>query len=162
MRICTLILILLTIAVIPISADDVEDLLELVESKALKVNVKARVVDHGNVSVWDMEITKITISGKTVHIRLKGEDILVHANLTPYSENGQSILLVAQGQVWINAPGSDEVTYKSTVKSLPIRSGEKVLFYPLGVSSPEESDFFTIELEIEINHYIKQSSDQEK
>jgi hypothetical protein len=32
----------------------------------------------------------------------------------------------------------------------------------LGVSSPKESDFFTIELEIEINHYIKQSSDQEK
>jgi hypothetical protein len=138
-----------------LQSEDIEKVLRMLEEKALKVHISARVIENGDVSVWNMDISKITISGKTVNVRLRGDDILVYANITPYTEGDNSILLVAQGQVWINSPDSQQVKYKSTIKSLPITVGEKVLFYPLGVADPNQMDIVTVELAIEVTPYHK-------
>lgn len=138
-----------------LGAEDIEKVLRMLEEKALKVHITARVIENGDVSVWNVDISKITISGKTVNVRLRGEDVLVYANITPYTEGDDSILLVAQGQVWINSPDTEQVKYKSTIKSLPITAGEKVLFYPLGVADPNRMDIVTIELAIEVTPYYK-------
>jgi hypothetical protein len=153
MRKIILILILCLGLCLHAFAEDVDDLLRLLEQNIYDVHIKARVVDQGNVSVWNMDISKLTISGKTVNVKLNGNNIVVYANITPYKEDNDSILLVAQGQVWIKSKESNEVTYSSTIKSMPITTGEKVLFYPLGVTSSDDPNFFIIELEIQVLPY---------
>ncbi|MEW5817532.1 MAG: hypothetical protein AB1798_19305, partial [Spirochaetota bacterium] len=86
-----------------------------------------------------------------------GENILVYANITPYSEDDDTIMLVAQGQVWISSKDNNSVKYLSTMKSLPVTPGEKILFLPLGVSKEAKDQPFTIELEIQVTPYQPQS-----
>lgn len=143
-------------------AEDIDDLLRLLEQNVYKVHIKARVIDQGDVSIWNMDISKITISGKTVNVKLNGDNVVVYANITPYKEDEDSLLLVAQGQVWIKQKDSNEVTYSSTIKSLPVTAGEKVLFYPLGVSSSEDPNFFIIELEIQVLPYHQGDSEDQQ
>ncbi len=142
-------------------AEEIEDIIRKLEESALQVHITARVKQKDNVSVWHMYISKVTISGKTVNVKLSGDDILVYANITPYTKGKNSILLVAQGQVWLTSPNSKKVEYTSTIKSLPITAGEKVLFYPLGVAAPSDSNHFLIELEIQVTPYSSDNSGED-
>lgn len=136
-----------------LSADEVDDLLSLIDKNAYSVHVTARVIHQKDVSLWDMEVTKMTISGRTVTVRLSGDNLLVTAELTPYKQTDDSILLVAQGQVWLTTPGEEAVKYSSAIQSLPIEAGDKVYFYPLGVSKKDKAPPFSIELEIQVTPY---------
>ena len=133
------------------AAEDLEDILEAVDEKIYSVHIHARVYESGEISTWDMEVKKFTIAGKKVTVRLEGENVLVVADLTPYIQSDDTVLLVAQGEVWITTPQDEQVKYSSVIKSLPIEYGDKVYFYPLGVGKIK--DAFIIELEIEVNPY---------
>ncbi|TFG63991.1 MAG: hypothetical protein E4H36_04180 [Spirochaetales bacterium] len=146
-------LILVFLSILSLPADEISDLLKLLDNNAYSVHVIARVIQQNDVSVWDMEITKLTISGKTITVRLNGDNLRATAELTPYKQSDNSILLVAQGQVWITSPGDQNAKYSSTIQSLPIRAGDKVYFYPLGVSKKEKEPPFSIELEIQVTPY---------
>ena len=154
-------ILLLLVSLPSLFAEDIEDIIRKLEDNALQVHITARVKQKNNVSVWHMDISKVTISGKTVNVKLKGDDILVYANITPYAKSKNSILLVAQGQVWITSPNSKNVEYTSTIKSLPITTGEKVLFYPLGVATPTDNNHYLIELEIQVTPYSSDKSVEE-
>jgi hypothetical protein len=143
-----------------VSADGEANPLDLLKGEALAVNIVARVMQSGHVTVWNMESRKITISGRGVQIRLEGDNVLVLAHLIPYINDDKSILLVALGQVW--APAADRKGYKyySTMKSLPITPGEKVFFFPFGMAVDQKSNVYTVELEIQVVPYstIKNNS----
>ncbi|MFP4562675.1 MAG: hypothetical protein ACLFRY_05115 [Spirochaetia bacterium] len=132
-------------------ADDLEDILEAVDEDIYSVHIHARVYESGEISTWNMDVKKFTIAGKKVIVKLEGENVLVVAELTPYLQSDDSILLVAQGEVWITTPQDEQIKYSSVIKSLPIQYGDKVYFYPLGVGKIK--DAFIIELEIEVNPY---------
>ncbi len=136
-----------------VAADGESTPLDLLKGKALAVNIVARVMESGHVTVWNMESRKITISGRGVQIRLEGDNVLVLAHLIPYLNQDNSILLVALGQVW--APAADRKGYKyySTMKSLPISPGEKVFFFPFGMAVDQKSNVYTVELEIQVRPY---------
>lgn len=147
------ILLVLGLTAFCLPADEVDDLLSLINKNAYSVHVIARVIQKNNVSLWDMEINKLTISGKTITVRMSGNNLIVTAELTPYKQSDNSILLVAQGQVWLTPPGEEAVKYTSAIQSLPIKAGDKVYFYPLGVSKKEKEQPFSIELEIMVSPY---------
>jgi hypothetical protein len=134
-------------------ADGNPDPLEYLKDDALAVNVVARVMDSGHETVWNMESTKMTISGRAVQVRLEGDNVLVLAHLIPYLNADNTILLVALGQVW--APAEDRKGYKyySTMKSLPITPGEKVFFFPFGMAVDQKANVYTLELEIQVVRY---------
>ncbi|HUX22305.1 MAG TPA: hypothetical protein VMW69_13770 [Spirochaetia bacterium] len=136
-----------------LAADGETNPLDLLKGEALAVNIVARVMESGHVSVWNMESRKITISGRGVQIRLEGDNVLVLAHLIPYLNDDNSILLVALGQVW--APAADRKGYKyySTMKSLPVTAGEKVFFFPFGMAVDQKANVYTIELEIQVVPY---------
>ena len=138
---------------LPVHSDELEDLLQLIQKNAFKININARVIEDDTVSVWNMEVSRLTIAGKTVNVKLTDENIIVIAHITPYVDKADSITLIAQGQVYLSNPESKNVQYMSTVKSLPVSLGEKVLFYPLGYSKGKKSDQFVIELEIQVLPY---------
>ena len=135
---------------------DVQDAVKALLENALEIRVVARVVPPSleQKPIWDMESTKLTIPGRSIAIQLVGNNVRIFAILTPYKSENDTILLVAQGQVWLTEPPEKEVRYLSTFRSIPITLGEKILFFPLGLTNEIlEKDFFNIELEIQIMPY---------
>lgn len=146
--------------ILPGHTEDIEDIIGIVNKNVYSVNIHARVYESGEISSWDMEVKKFTIAGKKVTVKLQGENILVTADLTPYVQSNDTVLLVAQGEVWITTPQDEEVKYSSVIKSLPIEYGDKVYFYPLGVGKIK--DAFIIELEIQVYPYKAVASNGKK
>jgi hypothetical protein len=148
-----------------VSGQEIDDALELLQDKALSVHITARITQDGEQTVWDMNLSRVTISGRAVTVRLDGSNVVVVARFTPYKEADDSILLVAQGETWVTASGDDNTRYRTSFKSLPVELGESVVFFPLGtnevnmdVDSPEYGSF-NIELEVRIVPYPGRSND---
>ena len=117
------------------------------------------------ISIWNMDSSKLTISGMAVNLKLYGNDMMILADITPYLNDDNTILLVAQGEVWISSDESDGLTYYTTMKSLPVESGEKIIFFPLGLAVDSNSNVYTMELEIQVIPYsemVKDENNEEK
>lgn len=138
---------------------DVNDALKYLENNALNIEIITRIVDEQGVTVWDAEMSRITISGKSVKVKIKGVNILVITDITPYIRNDSTILLVSQGEVWIGSSDSEEMNHYSTIKSLPVSMGESALFFPLGVLKAMDTKIYNIELEIQVNQNNSGSGD---
>ena len=151
--------LLLTRAASPAPLDD--SFYNLLEN-TLNVNIAAQISYFGEKAVWSVKKSETTISGRSVNIKLVGKNIVVLAQLTPYENPDKSVTLVAHGQVWISAPLEKEIKYLSTMKSIPVNLGERVVFYPLGVNKLEKqpNDLYNIQLEIDIEH--SKSNDRKK
>ena len=137
---------------------DPKQALQSLLSNALKVTISARVLppqDLEETPVWNAESTRLTLPGRSIKVRLDGDNVRIYLVYTPYIQESGEVLLLAQGQVWFSEPTEREVKYSSTYYSIPVSFGEKVLFFPLGLSSEEgqQKDFFNIELEIKIVPY---------
>jgi len=135
----------------------IESLALLLEG-ALTVNIAARIVDQDhNETVWNMELTRITVAGKAVEIRMEGRNIVVEAEFTPYRQTNDSLILIAEGRTWITGTDPSDVQYRTSFTTLPIRLGEPVLFLPLGVNRvPVDTERFgrlNIELEVNVEPY---------
>jgi len=148
------VLILLVMAIFRGNAQDIEleEALRPILDKALQLNIIARVLPPGAEQEWNMQSSKLTIPGRSIAVKLLGENIRIFVMLTPYWQENGKLLLVAQGEVVLSETAESEVKYLSTVKSIPISLGEKVLFFPLGVSKRFRKNF-NIQLEIEILSY---------
>ena len=140
--------------------DDLDRSLELLSQGALQLHITARIVDQNeHETVWDMELSRVTIAGRAVSVRLDGSNITVVAEFTPYWEDDDTLVLVAQGQTWVRRDGDDQedVQYRTAFTTMPIEWGEPVLFLPLGTGKlPVETEAFgrlNIELEINVEPY---------
>ncbi|MCF7948258.1 MAG: hypothetical protein K9M94_06705 [Spirochaetia bacterium] len=133
------------------SSKELEEALRYLQDKALEVQIHARLIGKDRENVWNTESRKLTVSGKSISITLQGEDLTVSAHILPFLNEGGSIFLVAKGEVWVQQGPDEEKKYYSTVKSLPIKPGESVIFFPTGVlMDTEDNDVHTIELEIQV------------
>ena len=132
------------------TAEEQENLEALI-GEVLRVNIVARLLPEGE-DLLHFTSSKLTIPGRPVTIGFRGENIVITANLTPYLQDNGKLLLVAQGQVWSSESSTDTaVRYLSSLKSIPITLGEKVVFFPLGIPDDmSSSNSFNIVLEIEI------------
>lgn len=136
-----------------IYAVDVKDALKYLEDKALSIKIITRIVDEKGNTIWDTEMSRITISGKSVKVKLSGVNLLVITDITPYIMDDSTILLVSQGEIWMGSSESEEMKHYSTIKSIPVISGESVIFFPLGVIKASDAEIYNIELEIQVNQH---------
>jgi hypothetical protein len=113
---------------------DLRDAVHELLSNALQINISARVLPPDEKPVWNVESSKLTIPGRSVRIRLDGDNVRIYLICTPYVRENGTVLLLAQGQVWLSEPPDKEIKYFSTFYSIPVSFGEKVLFFPLGLS----------------------------
>ena len=140
-------------------AVELEDILQALLDQALTVTITARLTINGEETVQSYELTRITISGRAVRLRLEGGNLTIIAEFTPYEDKDNSVLLVAEGQIWLRAPEQEEVQYRTSFGSVPLKLGESALFYPLGRKNidmgvaNEESGQLNIELEVQIEPY---------
>ncbi|MFP4330589.1 MAG: hypothetical protein ACOC28_02665 [Alkalispirochaetaceae bacterium] len=142
----------------PIPPEELQEELDHLFDRALKLEISARITTlDGEEVFWNMDLTRITLAGRAVQVRLDGSNITVLADFTPYVQDDGSLVLVAEGRTWLS--GEDEaVSYRTSFKSLPIRLGEPVLFFPLGnrpvtAVGEEGGEQFNIELEINVVSY---------
>jgi len=131
---------------------DPKDALQSLLSNALQITIVARVLPADQKPIWNALSTKLTLPGRSIRLRMDGDDVRIYLECTPYVQDNGEILLLAQGQVWFAAPTENEVTYSSTFSSIPVSFGEKVLFFPLGISDQEGQDkgFRNVEVEIKV------------
>ena len=135
---------------------DLKKALHALLTNALEVHVSARVLPSDEKPIWNVESTKLTLPGRPIKVRLDGDNLRIYLICTPYVKDSGEVLLLAQGQVWLSQPPEKEVKYFNTFSSIPVTFGERVLFFPLGLSRGEvggQDDFFNIELEITIVPY---------
>lgn len=139
-------------------AAELDDILQALLDQALTVNITARVIENGHETVQSYELTRVTISGRAVRLRLEGGNVTIIAEFTPY-ESDDGILLVAEGQILLRTADNEEVQYVTSLRSVPLAAGERAVFYPLGKSAFDmdlenaQSDPLNIELEVEISPY---------
>jgi hypothetical protein len=138
---------------------DINDALKYLENRALSIKIITRIVDEQGDTIWDTEMSRITISGKSVKVKLSGVNLLVITDITPYIRNDSTILLVSQGEIWIGSSESGEMNHYSTIKSLPVSMGESALFFPLGVIKADDKKIYNIELEIQVNQHTRGSGE---
>ncbi len=148
----------LALSVSPLRAVELDDILRALLDQALTVRITARVVENGRVTVQSYELTRVTISGRAVRLRLEGGNLIVIAEFTPY-EADDGILLVAEGRIVLRTPEDDEVKYMTSLRSIPLAIGERVVFYPLGRTTfdveadGDHGNPLNIELEVEVTPY---------
>ena len=156
-----LVVILFALGLVSVAAQDNglerffedEDLESLID-EALQLQITAKVLPPDQQPVWNSQSKKVTIPGRSVAVRLVGDNIRIDVVFTPYQEEGGTLLLVAQGQVWFSEAPNAKTTYLTTIQSIPVSWGEKVLFFPLGFSSElSNTSTFNIQLEVEIYPY---------
>jgi len=141
-----------------LAAVELDDILQALLDQALTVNITARVVENDQETVQSYQLTRVTISGRAVRLRLEGGNLTVIAEFTPY-EDDDGILLVAEGQILLRTPDDEEVKYVTSMRSVPLAVGEKVVFYPLGRTTFDmdlesgQSGPLNIELEVDIVPY---------
>jgi len=125
--------------------------IKYIEGKKLSVNLNTRLLGTENETVWHMESSNLTISGEAVRVKLKGENLILIANITPYLNPDNTIFLVAKGEIFLSdSTDSEEVKYYTTLQSLPVEDGEKVIFFPLGMAYDSNSNFYSMEMEIQV------------
>jgi hypothetical protein len=136
--------------------DDGQNELEALYNKALWVHVSARLISPAQGLSWSFSASKLTIPGRPVPIQLRGSNLRIDLELTPYTDDQEAgkAMLVVQSQVWASEnPGKDAV-YASHLKSIPVALGESIQFYPLGLAEANlPGDHTNVELEIQITAY---------
>ena len=158
MRARPIIGLLLFFAGTSVAAVELDDILQALLDQALTLRITARVVEGDQETIQSYELTRVTISGRAVRLRLEGGNITVIAEFTPYEEDG-GILLVAEGQILLRTADEEEVQYVTSLRSVPLAIGERAVFYPLGKSTfdmdleSDQSGALNIELEVEVVPY---------
>ena len=146
-------LLLIILLTSELYADDLDEILKYLSDKVLSVHITARLLDEDQIIVWDAESSHITNMGKAINIRLVGSGVIIDSYITPFGNLDETLVLVANGEMWFSDQRQEGLRYESFIKSMPVKAGEKVIFFPLGVAVDSQTNIYTVQLEIEILPY---------
>ncbi len=140
-------------------AEDLTQALRDLLANALEVRFYVRLLPaEDDKPSWNVESKKLTIPGRSVNVRLDGDNVVVLLEVTPYVKDNGEVLLLAKGQVWFTEPPEKTARYMSAYYNIPLAYGEKALFFPLGFSDQQGSeDHLNLELEIVIVPYQQEA-----
>ncbi len=117
---------------------------------ALTVSILASLGKPSEPPRWEAKDVKYTIPGTPVSIKMLGSEAVIVITLTPYKNASGGLLLVAQAQVWYK-DGDAGLSYRTTVDTLVVAFGERVLFYPFGAHPDVGSP---LRVELIMNKYL--------
>ncbi len=144
--------LIISVVSIALQADDtLEQLKEYLSERELSVHILVKLLDSNEVIVWDAESTRVTVTGRAINVKLdNGSDLFIDAYINPFGDIEENLVLVVYGEAWIADGTDEEIKYQSFLKSLPVEPGESIVFFPLGYAVDPETNFYTIQLEIEL------------
>jgi len=115
--------------------------------QAFNLNIESRVLGGDKTVIWKEINNKTAIPGSPVGIQMRGPNIILAVQFTPFIRQGGNVL-VAHSQIWI-ADADNSVTYYTSIQTIPMELNEKISYYPLG--SPEQVGNPSIEIVITVN-----------
>ncbi len=119
------------------------------------ININLKILDDQKKLLVNSKWNMVTMSGRPVALKVKGNNLYITADLTPYYVDKKSLILLTRGNVKLDPVNSEVSKYYSTVNSLPIKLGEKALFFPLGLLNEKMENISSCVLEIEVQPYDK-------
>jgi hypothetical protein len=156
LRLFSSLLFLAANTVVAAQEPGLEELLPGLKDRAVVLDIVARVVEQNRQEVWNSVNSKVTIPGRPVGLKLVGANVIVAVQFTPYFRRDGHIMLVAQGQIWVDVPNAG-IRYQTTMQTIPMELGERIYFFPLGsADSPDE------EARIEIMLVLRPYAGEEK
>jgi hypothetical protein len=123
-----------------------EELLPELKERAIVLDIVSRVVEQNQQVIWNSVISKVTIPGRPVGIKMVGANVVMALQFTPFFRSRGRNILVAQGQIWVNV-ADEGMRYQTTLQSIPIEFGEPVFFFPLGSSASPGDAWRELQLE---------------
>jgi hypothetical protein len=126
-----------------------QEFLPGLKEQAVVLNITTRVAENQQ-ELWNATNSKVTLPGRPVSIKLVGDNVVMDIRFTPYLRSKGPNVLIAQGQIWVNIP-NEGISYKTTMKTIPLEFGEHIYFFPLG--STPVSNNPSIELLIVLKRY---------
>lgn len=104
---------------------------EALRDQALSISIRATVAGGREAASWESLGIRNTVPGSPVGIKLQGSNVVIVFQLTPFQSGKTTVNLVTQGQVWVKKENG-EISYRTTLDSMSVRYGERVLYFPLG------------------------------
>lgn len=142
----------------PAPADEVIDV-ETSDSQKFNMSIDLKVKDGTEQVVSDQQVQHLAVSGKPVTLKITGGNFKAAVRLTLYHIAEEKLLLLTQSSIALLQEGKRQVL--SAVKAMPIKEGEKVLFFPLGFIPNAEKTGYNCMLEMDISKYQERPVSQE-
>jgi hypothetical protein len=134
-------------------------------ARKYSINISWRICDKSDNILLSSKWSRVTLSGKPISVNLRAKNLVIATTFIPYYIDDKSVMLFVQGKTILKPVNYTDGRYYSTVNSLPLKIGEKALFFPLGVLQGNENmeNISSCILEIEVHHYgkIKEKYDKE-
>ena len=125
------------------------------DSQVFNMDIDLKVQDGTSAQVVsDHKAHHQTVSGRPVSLNINGGNFKAAVRFTVYNINADNLLLLTQSTIFFIKDGQRRML--STVKSIPIKAGEKVLFFPMGVLKDGDKSNFNCVLEMEVSKYQPQ------
>lgn len=131
-------------------------------TKSYLISISLRIADNSDNVLLNSSWSRFTLSGKPLALNLKANNLAIIATFIPYYVDEDSVMLLVHGKVIIRPVQYAEGRYYSTVDSLPLKIGEKALFFPLGMTSENGNVSCVLEIEVQHNNKGKEKLDKEK
>lgn len=130
------------------------------DSQMFNMDIDLKIQDGTTAEVVsDHKAHHKVLSGRPVVLNINGGNFKAAVRFTLYNKNSDNMVLLAQSTIAFIKDGHRQMM--STVKSIPITAGEKVLFFPLGVLNDGEKSGYNCMLEMEVSKYQQQPVSQE-
>lgn len=110
--------------------------------------------------VSDKPVQHLAVSGKPVILKItSGENLKAAVRFTLYEQAEDTLLLLTQSTIMMIKEGKKQMF--SAVKSMPIKTGEKVLFFPMGFMPKSEKSGYNCMLELDVTKYQQKTVSQD-
>jgi hypothetical protein len=129
-----------------------EEMLPALTGRTIVFTISYGIEEQNQEVAWNEAISRFTLPGRPVSIKIVGHNIVVEVLFTPYVGRRGERILTAQSQVWIEIPG-EGVRYQTTMRTMPFEFSEKILFFPLG--SERNGQNARIVIQLELSPYVE-------
>ncbi|MCL2294119.1 MAG: hypothetical protein FWC36_04555 [Spirochaetes bacterium] len=109
-----------------------------------------RIFDHENNYLVNSSWNRVTRSGQPVTVNLRANNLNIMVLFIPYFVDEDSIMLLSQSKVFVKHANYSGGKYYSAVSTIPLRMGEKALFFPLGILHDRVENIPNCILEIKV------------
>lgn len=83
---------------------------------------------------WGDALTRALPFAAPLDVRLVGRNVVALLQIIPMNLKASVVELMVQGQIWVKMP-DESMSYKTTLHSMNVALGSRLLFYPLGMDS---------------------------
>ena len=114
------------------------------------INFCIRILDHEDNHLVNSSWSRITMPGQSIAINLKANNLNIAVLFVPYFVNENTVMLLSKSKVILKNVNDSGGRFYSAVDSIPLKIGEKALFFPLGLLQGKVENISSCVLEIEV------------